>query len=101
MEGKHDILEQKMCKEIELIESKYQANPQMEMSIQDLDKLDKLYHALKSKATYEAMKDAEDYEMTGYSGRRGRVPMSGNSYADGYSRGYSEAMRHIEYRPNY
>ena len=70
------------------------------MSIQDLEKIDKLYHALKSKATYEAMKEAEEYEEGGFSGRRGRSPStgryvsrdSGRSYADGYSQGYSEAM---------
>lgn len=101
--NKHDILEQKMCKELELLENKYLSNSG-EMSIQDLEKIDKLYHALKSKATYEAMKEAEGYEMDGMSGRRGRSMTTGryisrdggNSYSDGYANGYSEAMRQME-----
>lgn len=100
MEGKHDILEQKLCREIEILEQKYQ-NMAGEMSVQDVDKLDKLYHTLKSKATYDAMKEAEEeygYE-DGMSGRRGRASNgryvsrdSGASYEAGYSQGYSEAM---------
>lgn len=106
MEGKkHEILEQKLCKEIEIIENKYQAG-NAEMSIQDVEKLDKLYHTLKSMATYHAMKEAEEYEEGGlsgtrmtYSGRRGRGADgryvsrdAGESYTEGYERGYSEAM---------
>lgn len=95
---KHEILEKKMCKELELLEAKYENNPG-EMTIQDVDKIDKLYHALKCKATYDAMKEAEEYEG-GFSGARGRSPVTGRyvsrdggaSYADGYSHGYSEAM---------
>lgn len=95
---KHDILEQKLCKEIELIENKYMAN-NGEMAIQDVEKLDKLYHTLKSMATYKAMKEAEEYEEGGMSGRRGRGADgryvsrdSGEEWNDGYDRGYSEAM---------
>lgn len=97
---KYDILEQKMCKEIELIENKY-ANNAAEMTVQDLEKLDKLYHTLKSKATYDAMKEAEEYGgyEEGMSGRRGRGRSSydsgrymsresGNRYDDGYSGHY-------------
>ena len=94
----HELLEQKMCKEIEMIEEKYR-NPGTEMSIQDLEKLDKLYHTLKSMATYNAMKEAENYEG-GMSGRRGRGADgryvsrdAGESFNEGYERGYSEAMR--------
>lgn len=114
MEGKcHELLEQKMCKEIEMIESRYQANPAMEMSVQDLDKLDKLYHTLKSKKTYDAMVEAEEYAMDGMSGMRGRDMATGRyisrdggqSYSDGYSRGYSEAMNQMRggnmYPPRY
>lgn len=70
---KHDILEQKMCKELDMLEEKYRTAPG-DMNVQDLDKIDKLYHALKSKATYDAMKEAEeDYQdQDGMSGRRGR-----------------------------
>ena len=98
---KNEILEQKMCRELELLGQKYQ-NMQGEMSVQDLEKIDKLYHALKSMATYNAMKEAEEYGGEGYSGRRGRNPMNGQyisrneeSYADGYSNGYSEAMNQM------
>lgn len=105
---KHELLEQKMCKELESLEEKYRGGG--EMSMQDLDKIDKLYHALKSMATYNAMKEAEDYEGgwssdTGNSGRRGRAAngryvsrdMAPNqSYSEGYAEGYSEAMRHMD-----
>lgn len=67
---KHELLEEKMCKELEMLEDKYKSG--VEMSESDLKKIDMLAHALKSLATYEAMKEAEEYEMGGYSGRRGR-----------------------------
>lgn len=96
--NKHEVLEQKMCKELEILEDKYRSGEQM--SMQDLEKIDKLYHALKSMATYNAMKEAEEYEADGFSGRRGRSSVTGRyvsrddgtSYADGYSQGYSEAI---------
>lgn len=99
----HEILEQKMCKELEMIQAKYAQNPAQDMSMQDLEKIDKLYHALKSLATYSAMKEAENYTDTewnesvsrsGYRGRamNGRFVSRDDAYAEGYSRGYSEAM---------
>ena len=108
----HEILEQKMCKELEMIQAKYAQNPAIEMSVQDLEKVDKLYHALKSMATYTAMNEAEEYSedgwsstdgngMGGNSGRRGRSPMTGryvsrdSRYSDGYNDGYSSAMEHM------
>lgn len=110
----HEVLEQKMCKELELIQAKYASNPAQEMSVQDLEKVDKLYHALKSMATYTAMKEAEEYEQDGWSsdvgngaggnsGRRGRSSVTGRyvsrdggaSYSEGYSQGYSEAMNQM------
>lgn len=102
MEGnKHELLEQKLCKEIELIESKYTNGPG-EMSIQDIEKLDKVFHALKSMKTYYAMKDAEEYSEGGFSGRRGRGADgryvsrdAKDGYSEGYERGYSEAMNHM------
>lgn len=100
-EKKYKILEQKMCKELELLEEKYRGGA--DMAPQDLDRIDKLYHALKSKATYDAMKEAEEGYDDGLSGRRGRSVMTGRymsrdggeSYAEGYSRGYSEAMNQM------
>lgn len=62
----------------------------------DLEKIDKLYHALKSKATYEAMKEYdENDDFEGVSGRRGR---------DGMGRYISRDMSHEMSRrdwPNY
>ena len=98
MEAKHDVIERKMCKEIEAIEEKYRANPTAEMTVQDLDRLDKLYHALKSKATYDAMKEASNYKpdenSSSMHGNMANIygESDRSSYADGYSRGYSEAM---------
>lgn len=74
-----------------------------EFAESDAKKYDCLWHGLKCQLTAEAMMEAEQYEYPnegGMSGRRGRSPMTGryvsrdggNSYADGYSRGYSEAM---------
>lgn len=97
---KFEALEKSMCKELEAIEQKMKSGT--EMSVQDLDKVDKLTHAMKSLATYKAMKEAEEYGMEdGMSGARGRSPMTGRyvsrdpgysgygrSYDDGYSGHY-------------
>lgn len=77
-----------------------------EFSESDAKKYDCIMHGLKSQLTAEAMMEAEQYEYPnegGMSGRRGRSPMTGryvsrdggSSYADGYSRGYSEAMMQL------
>ena len=96
---KFEALEKSMCMELEAIEQKMKGGT--EMSMADLEKVDKLTHAMKSLATYNAMKEAEEWENEGgMSGRRGRSPSTGRfvsrdgggSYAEGYSRGYSEAM---------
>ena len=73
MDKKHDILEQRMCKELEALEDKYRSGG--ELAEADLKRIDMLYHALKSKATYDAMKEASEYEYDeeGFSGRRGRA----------------------------
>lgn len=101
---KFEALEKSMCKELEVLEQKFKNGT--EMSVNDLEKIDKLTHAMKSLATYKAMKGAEDEEgnfsMDGTSGRRGRgmngqyvSREGGRSYNEGYSRGYSEAMRRM------
>jgi len=96
---KFEALEKAMCKELETLEKKL--GGMAEMSVQDLEKVDKLAHAMKSLATYKAMKEAEEYEEgeEGFSGRRGRAMNGryvsrdgGSSYSDGYSQGYAEAM---------
>lgn len=92
--NRHELLEHKMCEEVKLIEKKYENGGAAEMDINDLKKLDLLYHTLKSKATYDAMKEAEEYgyDRNQMSGRM--MPrMSGHyyddrSYSDGYSGGY-------------
>ena len=103
MEGKKfEILEKKMCKELQNLEDKY-ANG-AEMSEGELRKADMLVHALKSLATYRAMVEADEPEEEGFSGRRGRSPVTGryvsrdggSSYTDGYSQGYSEAMAQMQ-----
>lgn len=104
---KYEALEKKMCMELEAIEQKLQGGT--EMTETDLKRVDMLAHAMKSLATYKAMKDAEEYEHDGdISGRRGRGMNGrfisrdgGNSYADGYSRGYSEAMSQTGHWPNW
>ena len=96
---KFESLEKCMCKELEAIEQKLKGGT--EMSETDLKRVDMLTHAMKSLATFKAMKEAEEYEQDegAMSGRRGRAMNGrfvsrdgGNSYADGYSQGYSEAM---------
>lgn len=73
----HENLEQAMCRELEMLDKKY-ASEQGEMSTADVEKADILYHALKSAATYYAMKDAEEWDDDDmsrggrdFSGRRG------------------------------
>jgi len=111
---KFEALEKAMCKEMEAIEQKLKGGT--EMSVQDLDRIDKLAHAMKSLVTYKAMKEAEEYgeaeesSMNGYSGRRGRA-MNGQyvsrnngnqqSYANGYSEGYSAAMNRMSGNMHY
>lgn len=102
---KFEMLEKKMCMELEAIEQKLQGGA--EMSETDLKRADMLAHAMKSLATYKAMKEAEEYDGD-VSGRRGRGMNgrfisrdAGNSYADGYSRGYAEAMNQNGHLPNW
>lgn len=65
-----ESLEKAMCKELEAIEQKVKGGA--EMTVQDLDKADKLAHALKSLAAYRAMHESEMYGMSGARGRDGR-----------------------------
>lgn len=94
---RYEHLEKALCRELEKLDKKYTADPG-EMSPSDLETADKIYHALKSAATYHAMKDAEESDGE-YSGdmRRGRSyrdgarrPGSGRYMGrmDGYSGGY-------------
>ena len=94
---RYENLEESMCRELEKLDKKY-AGETAEMSVQDAQKIDMLYHALKSAATYYAMKDAEGWEdkdASGRSYRRGRDAMGRYTSRDmgrdgsGYSGEYS------------
>ena len=113
--NKHEILEQKMCKELEKVASKYENNPGMEMNPQDLCLVKDLYSALMKQATWISMKEAQEYSeggssrsdgnMSGYrrraaNGRFMSRDMNPN-YADGYSEGYSEAMKQMNRMHDY
>lgn len=95
------IIEKQLLKEKDQIAESIQKTGNM--SIQDLEKLERIYHTLKSQAAYCGMKDPEGYwdqfedDQNGMSGRRGRAANGqyisrDTSYEDGYNRGYSEAM---------
>lgn len=83
-------LEEAMCRELEMLDKKYGSDGQ-EMSAQDVEKADVLYHALKSAATYHAMKDAEEWEEDEMSSRSGRG-MSYRRGRDGMGRYTSRDM---------
>lgn len=86
MSEHYENLEKAMCKELEKLDKKYTANA--ELTEQDVERADMLYHALKSAATYHAMKDAEEWdddEASEYSGA-GRGNRRGTSYARGRDR---------------
>ena len=55
---KFESLEKAMCNELEAIEKKLNGG---EMTETDLKRIDLLAHAMKSLATYKAMKDPEEY----------------------------------------
>lgn len=77
----YENLEEAMCRELEMLDKKYGGDTK-EMSPQDVEKADVLYHALKSAATYHAMKDAEEDWDEEESGARGRsYSRDGRSYA--------------------
>lgn len=67
---RYENLEDAMCRELEMLDKKYSGDTK-EMSPQDIEHADVLYHALKSAETYYAMKEAEDMDEE-ESGTRGR-----------------------------
>ena len=83
MADHYENLEKAMCKELEKLDKKYTAD--VEMNPTDLERADMLYHAMKSAATYHAMKDAEELDdegEEGYSEARG-MRRGGRSYRRG------------------
>jgi hypothetical protein len=88
---RYENLEDALCKELEMLDKKYGGDT-AEMTVQDVEKADKLYHALKSAETYHAMAEAgmdEDEESGDGRGYRGR---SYGSYGRSYG-GRSYARR--------
>ena len=95
-----DNLKRVAIHELNTLDSMY-ANKE-EFATEDAKKYDCLMHGLKCHLTSEAMIEAEEYSQDGMSGRRGRDPMTGRyvsretrpdmEFAEGYNRGYSEAM---------
>jgi len=68
-------------KEMDTLEEKYERGA--EMNGQDLEHIDKMAHALKSLATYEAMKGHSEYDGGSYA--RGRSRTTGRYISrDGY-----------------
>jgi len=108
---RYEHLEEAMCKELDNLNKKY-SNGAPEMSAQDVEKIDVLYHALKSAATYYAMKEAEEWGDDSMEGSGKRYGMD-RSYRrgrdatgryisrdmDGYSGHYPEWMP--QYYPRY
>ena len=78
----YENLEEAMCRELEMLDKKYSSD-QGEMTTADVEKADILYHALKSAATYHAMKDADEWEEDEMSGRGGYSGRGGRSYRRG------------------
>ena len=73
----YEHLEKAMCNELEKLDKKYGGDVG-EMSQQDVERADVLYHALKSAATWHAMQDPEGWEdkdASERSYRRGRDAM--------------------------
>ena len=64
-------LEKAMCRELERLDKKYGGDVN-EMSAQDLDRADALFHAMKSAETYYAMVGAEEDDETGSARHSGR-----------------------------
>lgn len=102
MHKKFENIENTMCREMEMLNQKYSNGS--EMSENDLKRIDLLAHAMKSLATYSAMKESEGWgetsERHSYSRDDG---YSGRSYADGYTQGYRDAQHsgHYPMMPEY
>ena len=92
---RYEDLDKALCKELEKLNKKYMGDVP-EMSAQDVERADTLYHALKSAETFYAMVDAEGEEDEGSSGRgrgysyaRYRSPSTGRYVSrDGWSGRY-------------
>lgn len=79
MEKRYMLLENQLCKELSFLEEKYRTGA--DMTEGDLRRIDLLTHALKSLATFVAMKESE---MQGYGNSQTSMSygnsMNNNSY---------------------
>ena len=88
MGKKYENLEEAMCRELEMLDKKY-GSERAEMDPKDVELADVLYHALKSAATYHAMKDAEEWEEEDEDSGEMRGSRTGRGYGrGGYGRSY-------------
>lgn len=106
MAGHYEHLEKALCSELEQLDKKYMSGE--DMTEQDLKRADMLYHALKSAATYHAMKEADgwgnqqSYRGGGrdnYAMRRG--PYMSREMGEGYSGWYPMDYIDPYYRNRY
>jgi hypothetical protein len=111
---RYENLEETMCRELDKLDKKY-GGEQGDMTVQDAEKIDLLYHALKSAATYHAMKEADeegweekDASGRGRSYRRGRDSMGrytsrgmGMGYSGTYPADYGYSGHYPEWMPPY
>ena len=75
----YEHLEKALCKELDKLDKKYMSSA--DMTDQDAERADTLYHALKSAATYHAMKDAEEMDKEDEEYSRRSRSYRGGSYA--------------------
>ena len=86
-----DHLENAMCEELDRMNEKYKNG--QEITSGDLAKADLIFHALKSAATYEAMKGESSSMDDGGSYARGRSRVTGRYMSrDGGRSGYPREM---------
>lgn len=71
------------------------------MSVQDMKKIDVLYHALKSAETYYAMKDAEEWEDDDSRSGRGYGRGGDRSYSRGRDSMGRYTSRDMDYSGHY
>lgn len=103
---RYEHLKEAMCKELDKLDRKYSVDIP-EMNVQDVERADVLFHALKSAATYYAMEEADEWEekdASGRSYRRGRDAMGKYTSRDmgrGYSGDYGYSGHYPEWMPPY
>lgn len=115
--NRYMVLENKLCKELDLLEEKYRTGA--DMSEGDLRRLDLLSHSIKSLATYIAMKQNEQpYQMQQMqqqmpqqmsqqmsqmnSSMGGQMSSGGNSYGNSYMNSYQNMPNQSgHYQENY